>query len=137
MNLIYADLRDARSPHGRVDDNDEGNGDGEREQRDESQPGRNVRRDVQSRMKTDMRRARKFTVGALPLVYTLDTLVECAGISEILTFRETSVVGEASDAHDIYEGEIPDAKIFPKYLYYDRSVTRGYPIVRRTNINIK
>lgn len=69
MNLIYADLRDARSPHGRVDDNDEGNGDGEREQRDESQPGRNVRRDVQSRMKTDMRRARKFTVGALPLVY--------------------------------------------------------------------
>lgn len=33
-----------RSPHGRVDDNDEGNGDGEREQRDESQLGRNVRR---------------------------------------------------------------------------------------------
>lgn len=50
--------------------------------------------DVQSRMKTDMRRARKFTVGALPLVYAGYTLVECAGISEILTSRETSVVGK-------------------------------------------
>lgn len=35
MNLIYADLRDWDPGYGRVDDNDERNGDGEREQRDE------------------------------------------------------------------------------------------------------
>jgi len=56
-------------------------------------------------MKTDMRRARKFTVGAI-LSYMLVERM----ISEILTFRETSVI-QMTCMH----GEIPNAKIFPKY----------------------
>lgn len=64
MNLIYADLRDGDPGYGRVDDNDERNGDGEREQRDENRRGE-MSEDAQSRMKTDMRRVREFTVGFL------------------------------------------------------------------------
>jgi len=55
-------------------------------------------------MKTDMRRARKFTVGAI-LSYMLVERM----ISEILTFKETSVI------QTCMYGEIPNAKIFPKY----------------------
>lgn len=80
-----------KSPHGRVDDNDEGNGDGEREQRDERQLGRSVR----GHSKSDEDRyaaCAQIYCRRASVVYTLNAHDERANINEILTFRETSVV---------------------------------------------
>lgn len=74
-----------------------------------SQLGRNVR----GRSKSDEDR-----YAACAQIYCRRASVVCAriraGISEISYFQGNA--RRSGDPHDIYEGEIPNVEIFPKYL---------------------